>query len=461
MSLQRYLFLLIAGIVLLVAAVQMTFIHLIREQVSEEVSTRSQAVTDFALSFVTQTGPLTDNVTSQPREVDGTVEIRIEKAPNVPVDLGDGIQFVTGDSTKIVHVSQLPDALPVTGFNLKRVGNAYGVSVQSADNTQSIQHIMQFDDSESRVNIYFTGLMAVTLVLALMGLALGYWLARHISRPLHQLANGFDRVAQGELGSQVKEAGVGEVKYTIRHFNTMSDRLRDSHKMEQQLQQRNHLAELGEVARGLAHSLRNPLNTIGLTVEQMQQSDLTEKEKNELALQAKDKIQVMDNYIRHLLSLSDANIHRHRPISVLNVVQDVILDVSFGTQFTIHYDVEEGAEIIGAEMELRSMLHVMLSNAVEASPPGGSIEVTVAKIDNGVSIEVLDEGAGCTDEILQGEFKPHTSTKAEGAGMGLFITQRLAELHYRGKLRLQNVSQGGCKASLTLHNASSEESVNE
>lgn len=461
MSLQRYVFILIATMVLLVAAMQLLFTHLIREQVAEEISSRSQAVTDLALNAITQQQPTRFSARGVEETPTQGVVIRIENAPSVTVDLGDGVQFVTGDKSKIARITPLNEvvshAMPVAGINLHRVGSAFGVSINSPDQSQSVQHFVQFDDNNSRVSIYFNTLMWVTAGLALVGLILAFWLARHFSKPLQQLADGFDSVAQGNLGRQVEVTGVGEVRETMSHFNTMSDRLRTMQALEQQLQQRNHLAELGEVARGLAHSLRNPLNTIGLAIEQMQQPGLSDAERAGLVKQTHDKIAVMDKYIRHLLNLSDAQIQRNKPVELLPVVQDLLLEVTFGHKHTITCHVPEDCRLIGAEIELRSMLQVLLSNALEASPADSEIALQMIPLTNGIKVVVTDNGPGCDPQILGDVFKPHSSTRPEGAGMGLFITQRLAELHYQGSLTLHNLATGGCEATLILHNASLED----
>ncbi len=460
MSLQRYVFSLIAAMVLLVAAIQLLFTHLIREQMAEEISSRSQAVTDLALNAITQQQPTTFATKVIQEAAPMGVVIHIENAPSTTVNLGDGVQFVTGDKSKIARItplnSELTQAMPITGINLHRVGSAFGVTVNSTDKSQSVQHFVQFDDNESRVSIYFNTLMWITAGLAIVGLILAFWLARHISKPLQQLADGFDSVAQGKLGRQVEVTGVGEVRSTMAHFNTMSERLRTMQALEQQLQQRNHLAELGEVARGLAHSLRNPLNTIGLAIEQIQQPDLSDTERAVLVQQTHDKIEVMDKYIRHLLNLSDAQIQRNKPVSLLPVVQDLLLELTFGHTQTITCKVAETCQLTGAEIELRSMLQVLLSNAIEATPEDSEITLAIAPLPDGVKVVVTDNGPGCDPAILCDVFKPHNSTKPEGAGMGLFITQRLAELHYRGSLTLKNPARGGCEATLILHHAGVE-----
>ena len=74
---------------------------------------------------------------------------------------------------------------------------------------------------------------------------------------------------------------------------------------------------------------------------------------------------------------------------------------------------------------------------------------TELRLDNAV-VKVVDEGKGLADDIKENLFKPHITSKSEGAGMGLFIVKRLSQLHYGGDVELHNRAEGGCEATLTL-----------
>ena len=148
-------------------------------------------------------------------------------------------------------------------------------------------------------------------VLALAGLgllAVGF-LAHRVSAPLERLASAAQRVGDGavELSDMsaiaVDESGDREVRATIGSFNRMTRRLAELDAEARELRERQHLFELGEVARGLAHAMRNPLNTLGFAVEELASEGTSAARRGELVSTARDQIRRVDESLRSFLAL--------------------------------------------------------------------------------------------------------------------------------------------------------------
>ena len=276
--------------------------------------------------------------------------------------------------------------------------------------------------------------LAITCLLALLAI---YLLARALSRPLEQLSQGLHQVASGHLGVHITPRGMGEVKSAINSFNQMSRELGQLREQEQRMQAQSQLAELGDVARGLAHSLRNPLHTIGLTLEGP--CDETQRQG------IRQKLQQMDNTIKALLTLSAQGVNRQQALVLSELLADIRLSIGGQWQLTL----PPHCTVLADEAELRAMLHAIMSNAVEAAP-GQSAELTVSQDEHGTTIRVHDQGPGLSDAIKARLFTPHATHKADGAGMGLYIAERLARLRYGGNLSLANHPDGGAEAVLFL-----------
>ena len=131
---------------------------------------------------------------------------------------------------------------------------------------------------------------------------------------------------------------------------------------------------------------------------------------------------------------------------------DVVFEVRMTDSKQLKFDLELGEHLVikGAETEVRTMLHTLIVNAVEASPINGVIEIKGEKNADMVMISVCDQGSGIDESIAGRVFEPHTTTKVEGTGMGLYITQRMAQLYYKGSVTLDNGENGGCSAHLML-----------
>jgi signal transduction histidine kinase len=203
--------------------------------------------------------------------------------------------------------------------------------------------------------------------------------------------------------------------------------------------------------------LRNPLNTIGLALEEAAQSGLTDQERSNIAEQARSKISALDRTIKSLLVLTTSGIDRNQPVALLDIIQDAVLQIGANTKvaFTMQKP-DEDLSILGAPTEITAMVSTLISNAAEASEKGQRVVIKWYKQGDMIFIDVIDEGRGLDADTEQRLFTPHVTTKPEGAGMGLYIAKRIANLHYHGDISLRNnTSSRGCSARLSMGNGSS------
>lgn len=459
MSLKQYIFALIALFIVLITGAQLAFIQIVKQQMSSEVESRSRTLSEQALSLVV------DNIDSRVEVRDESppakeVLVTIETTPRKVVDIGYGYQFVTGGETRTVRTrvldnrqtrvvrEQLQGELEKIEIRRLHTDSSFAVGFDAPG--QLRQHIVQFREQDSAVNRVFNGLIIATAIIFVIGVLLAWYLARHISRPLAHLSSGFKALENGYLGSQVRSEGIREVRDTLNRFNAMSERLQDLQQLERRFQQQEQLAELGEVARGLAHTLRNPINTIGLAIEQMVSDDLDASQRAELAAGVRQKIAHLDNTIKALLSLSASGVDRQASVDVARVIDDIAMEMSMSNGVSVRREFPDSLSMQGAESEIRAILHTLLSNACEASAASGEVSVEARADEAQLSIEIADDGAGIDPAIRDDLFKPHVSTKPEGAGMGLYISRRLCRSHYGGDISLCNRDSRGCLATVTL-----------
>lgn len=211
------------------------------------------------------------------------------------------------------------------------------------------------------------------------------------------------------------------------------------------------LAELGEIGRGLAHSLRNPLHALGLSLEALAAETAGSSSAATLAQSGREQLQRVDQALRGFLALSAGTGAEAGDVRVAEVIDDVLLEASQRAQGRVQFE-RGGADPLlrAVPAELRVMLHALVINALEASPDGGCVRVDVAAPDDGVQIDVLDEGEGVPAALRERLFQPHVSGKPHGAGMGLYLAQRLARSRYRGQIALEARSPRGTRARLVL-----------
>jgi|GEM_PF-1074620 len=310
---------------------------------------------------------------------------------------------------------------------------------------------------QTRLDRFSSRLLLGSGVFFLFGLLAAAVVAQRVSAPLRRLSEAAERVGEGALGTRV-DAGRAdpEVGRALAAFNRMSGRLARLDRAHRDLVARQHLGEIGDIAHGLAHSLRNPLNALGLSLEEIAAHANEGPQTTSLVSGARRQIRRIDRSVRSFLALASHG-GTLEAVDVAELTRDVALEVlqdaAGGRRVEVDAeDVSIGNRAMVVEAiapELRAVLQALMVNAVEASPAGAVVRVAVSAAGTGrVRVSVTDHGPGLPAAIRQHLFTPHQTTKAHGSGMGLFLAHRIATTRYAGSLRLEDRDGGGTRAVL-------------
>lgn len=319
---------------------------------------------------------------------------------------------------------------------------------------------------DETMNVWRHRQYVFTAAIVCVGLLLAAIIAYGFARPLQRLQQVAHKMAQGSLGLQVAAApgAPTEVQELISAFNRMSAELAKLDADNRQLRAADAANELADLARGLAHTLRNPLNTLGLSIDEMSRADLSESGREQMAQMSRRQIQKIDHWLRALLDVTQQDEHLPLRLDIGQLAIELTQEFS-DSLMAITVRVESDSPFLcGHAREIGSLLHGLLSNAVEASQPGDAITVRIRGQEGDLSIVVEDSGKGLSDSVRARLFQPHVTDKSNGAGMGLFLAQRIARGRYRGDLILSPhqmmdeqgvVQQRGTVACLQLRSRSS------
>ncbi len=291
------------------------------------------------------------------------------------------------------------------------------------------------------------------LALLAIGLAGAFWLAQRLARPLAGLADAAEAVGRGALGARVEETGPPELRRSLAAFNHMSGELARLDREAAALRADRELAELGEIGRGLAHSLRNPLHALGLGLEALAAGGADRDAVEALHRNGREQLARIDQALRGFLALSAGAGAQPEPVALRALVDDVALEAAQRAQGRVDLAIDGVDRVLrGVPAELRILLHTLVINALEASPDGATVAIRLGEAADGAAcIEVEDAGPGLAPEIRARLFAPHISSKPAGAGMGLYLAERLVRLRYRGAITLADRDGGGTRATLLLH----------
>jgi len=311
--------------------------------------------------------------------------------------------------------------------------------------------------SQKGINKSFTGLSSKMLfsmgTLLLGALLLAAYFSHRLAKPLQELVKTAKHVGDGHLGEQVEGAagsGPKEVQMAITEFNAMSKKLKQLEAHNRQLEKSQQLNELGEIARGFAHSLRNPLNTLGLATTELADDHLSADKRQQLNAIVRRQIERIDSWIKGFMTLSQEGTTVSK-VNLNAIIDELVLELSsIKAEISWQLEINQPHHIVGLEQEIRTILQVLLENAMEASSEQGTIEVILEADDGCCHINILDEGCGIPAEVVDNLFAPQVTSKGNGAGMGLFIAKRLAESRYQGSLEVHNRDPVGVEARLSL-----------
>jgi signal transduction histidine kinase len=287
---------------------------------------------------------------------------------------------------------------------------------------------------------------AVGGLLLIAGLFASAVLSTRLTRPLRSLAEGADLLGRGDLGIQVPESASGEVGDLQRAFNRMSQQLQELEGERQVWQQREHLAQLGDLSRGLAHTLRNPLHTLGLAVEELADGDTS---RHDLVETSRAQIRRIDRWLRSFLALGAGDSVEPEEIDLGDVVKGVILE---SVQQGADVRVEESGELLvrAVPSAVEAAISNLMENAIQASPSGATVEVTMWRDGGAAAVRIVDRGAGLPAEVKERLFSPHVTTKVGGSGMGLFLARQLIVGMHGGAIELADGADGGTVATVRL-----------
>jgi signal transduction histidine kinase len=300
--------------------------------------------------------------------------------------------------------------------------------------------------TELRNQIRSAALLAASagLILAIL---LSSWAATRVTRPVEELARAAREVAAGNWNTTVKVKTQDEIGELAESFNRMTRDLLD---YRERLVQSERVAAWRELARRLAHELKNPLFPLQLTVENLlrarkhgqQQFDETFRESAATLL---SEISNLKNIIGRFSDFSKMPQPHFQPVDLRGLCENAIkLHQAQLTQAGISCNLEITAgNAIAADPELlhRALSNLIL-NAIEAMPSGGSLTIRAEERAESVRIEIADTGSGLAPEESAQLFTPYYTSKPHGTGLGLAIVQSIVSDH-GGRISVSSKPGGG------------------
>jgi signal transduction histidine kinase len=288
---------------------------------------------------------------------------------------------------------------------------------------------------------------------ALLALAVGLAVWRSVARPVARLHAGAARLAAGDLETRIEVDSPDEFGALARQFNTMTASLREH---QEKLVQSEKLAGIGRLAAGVAHEINNPLGVILGYTRLM-------KKRNDPAIA--DDLRIIEDetmrcreIVEGLLDLSRPLAAPPQPVDLRELADGVLARLGEARLLDgVKVTVEGSAVAQGHAPKLRQVLLNLIKNAAEAAGAGGRVDVRLADTPDSAEVSVADSGPGIGAEAQARLFEPFFTTKDRGTGLGLAVSQAIANAH-RGSIDVDVPPLGGARFTLRLPVAPGERS---
>ncbi len=396
-------------------------------ELREAADAPASLITDDLLVFVSQVIDQNVNIFEGSRLIatserdlfaSGLLPTRTPDAVYEAIALSQAPSFVTEDAigpqTYLVAAAPLPSA--------------------GADAILTVPLASRQREIERQINELDRGILLGVTLLILLGAASGYYIAERIADPVQRLTRATRRIARGDFDARVMTRAADELERLVAAFNRMAEDLKEQ---RQQLEHTNRLEAWAEMARQVAHEIKNPLTPVQLSAEHLLRVHRDHGEPLGPVLQ--ECVDSILKQVRILRQISSefSSYASSPPVARLQtalaeVVNDVLESYRIGLDERIRLTVDLSSSLptllIDRTLVGRALTNIV-ENALHAMPGDGTLTVTARARDQHVELVVQDTGVGLDEVTLARIFEPYFSTKVSGTGLGMAIAKRNVELN--------------------------------
>lgn len=292
----------------------------------------------------------------------------------------------------------------------------------------------------------------VATLLALAGSLLGWLYSRKVVGSLGEMTECAKRIQAGRIDEVVtiSPGGDDELGRLITTFNEMVRQLKEKAALNKQLEASEKLAAIGRMVSGVAHEINNPLGGMRSALENLRHfSDDKEKRRRNIELLISGLAQI-ESVVGGLLA-------QHRAVGVLVTCEPRYLDELF---LLVRHDCERRHiridwrndirhPFVASRAQLQQVLTNLLVNAIQSMSDGGTLSFSAFMQDSHLNIVVEDTGCGIPQDKLGAIFEPFFTTRAEGTGLGLWITMQLVTAMH-GTIEVESSEGQGTRFTVNI-----------
>jgi signal transduction histidine kinase len=292
------------------------------------------------------------------------------------------------------------------------------------------------------------------LCFILLGAALGLSLAERIADPVRRLTRATQRISRGDFDARIAVRSMDELRRLVDAFNSMAGELK-SQRIE--LERTHRLEAWAEMARQVAHEIKNPLTPIQLSAEHLLRVHDDRDKPLGPVLEGcvhtiLGQVRLLRQIAAEFSSFASSPTVKVTKVDVPALLKEILDPYRVGLTGRIEIrNLVSGPlppVLVDRALTLRALANVV-ENALHAMPGPGELVVDASADETAVTITVKDSGVGMDEEALARVFEPYFSTKTSGTGLGLPIARRNIELN-NGTIEVESKKGGGTTVKVRL-----------
>ena len=332
-----------------------------------------------------------------------------------------------------------------------RAGGREGiVTVPQTLRQQEIEK--QIDELDRRV-------VFASVLFVLLGAGIGYWMAERIADPVNRLTRATRRIARGDLDARIAATSSDELRRLVEDFNRMAADLK---RQRTELERTQRLEAWAEMARQVAHDIKNPLTPIQLSAEHARRINLDSGRPlspvlDECVSSILTQVKLLRQIATEFSNFASSPSAHPEPTDLPALIDEVVEPYRTGLAERIAIDARSAPDLppvtIDRTLFARALTNV-IENALHAMPGRGTLTIASSLAagaggPSSVIVDIADTGVGMDQEALGRIFEPYFSTKATGTGLGLTIAKRNAELN-GGTISVESQRGAGTTVRMTI-----------
>lgn len=396
----------------------------------------------------------------------------ISQSIDQDVNLFEGPQLIATSERDLFASGLLPTRTPHDVYDAVALGGM--TSYVAEDAIGSLRHLVaatpiraggrdailtvplasRQQEIENQIADLDRGILLGAALFIVLGAGSGFYLAERIADPVKRLTRATRQLARGNFDTRIAVRSADELQRLVAAFNRMAIDLQDQ---QRRLERTHRLEAWAEMARQVAHEIKNPLTPVQLSAEHLLRVHRDRGEPLGPVLQnCVDSILAQVRMLRRISSefssYASSPAVTREPTRLAAIVRDVLAPYLAGLEgrIAVTVDVPSAgpAVLVDRVLTARALTNV-IDNALHAMPGRGTLGVRVVTSPSAAELIVTDTGGGVDPETLRRIFEPYFSTKVSGTGLGMAIAKRNVELS-GGAIRVESRKDRGATVTLTF-----------